>query len=133
MTQNANRGHDVGFSIKKKVKGGGGPGGTNSTPGMPVAQQPGGQSVGFGHNSSINTCKTLPNNSHQFSTNPTGNNALNKNASLKLNRSNSADPHGEAISSAIVKYNYQAQQLDELSLGEWILIMQTKAFRLHPV
>ena len=36
------------------------------------------------------------------------------------------DPPGEPISSAIVKYNYQAQQLDELSLvkGARILILE---------
>ncbi len=49
---------------------------------------------------------------------------LNKNASLKLSRFDGGDVN--PISSAIVKYNYQAQQLDELSLvkGSRVMILE---------
>ena len=44
-----------------------------------------------------------------------------------------ASTAGEAISSAIVKYNYQAQQLDELSLvkGARILILEKSGDGKH--
>jgi hypothetical protein len=64
---------------------------------------------------------------------PTGGPAAHPHHSLKFNRgggleqsSTGLGPPGEPISSAIVKYNYQAQQLDELSLvkGARILILE---------
>ena len=92
------------FSIKKKVKGGG-QGGAAPNP----------------------NCKTLPNNCNS----PGGAPVPHPHHSLKFNKgiehppSNLGAP-GEPISSAIVKYNYQAQQLDELSLvkGARILILE---------
>lgn len=70
--------------------------------------------------SSNTTCKTLPAN-----TNSPTNHTSQHHTSLKISKSNEPTPQ-EAISSAIVKYNYQAQQLDELSLvkGARILILE---------
>lgn len=96
-------------SIKKKVKGG--PSNSSSGPGP---------SSGGG-----NQCKTLPNSSN----NPLL--AQHAAAGPKFPKGvgagvGDAATAGEAISSAIVKYNYQAQQLDELSLvkGARILILE---------
>ena len=96
-------------SIKKKVKGG--PSNSSSGPGP---------SSGGG-----NQCKTLPNSSN----NPLM--AQHAAAGPKFPKGvgagvGDAATAGEAISSAIVKYNYQAQQLDELSLvkGARILILE---------
>jgi len=101
-------------SIKKKVKGGG--------------QGAGGGGQG-GPSQGGNQCKTLPNscNNPLLAQHGTG-------ASLKFPKGvggpggggGDAATAGEAISSAIVKYNYQAQQLDELSLvkGARILILE---------
>jgi len=93
-------------SIKKKVKGGP----TNSNATSPA-------------------CRTLPCNASvlpQLTNYNIGKNTLG-NASRSLSTANS-DPNNakSAISSAIVKYNYQAQQLDELSLvkGNRILILE---------
>ena len=94
-------------SIKKKVKGGQG-GGAVPNP----------------------NCKTLPSNCNS----PGGAPVPHPHHSLKFNKGGGLVEHpssglgapGEPISSAIVKYNYQAQQLDELSLvkGARILILE---------
>ena len=67
-----------------------------------------------------------------------GNNAGNGSAIKHLGARGSgimgdATTAGEAISSAIVKYNYQAQQLDELSLvkGARILILEKSGDGKH--
>ncbi len=69
-------------------------------------------------------CKTLPNNCNS----PGGGPALHPHHSLKFNKSGALETvaPSEPISSAIVKYNYQAQQLDELSLvkGARIMILE---------
>ena len=86
------------FSIKKKVKGGTG-GGTQT-----------------------NSCKTLPNSSnspgmgglshHMQAGNNAGNPAALKHPGARVSGiMGDASTAGEAISSAIVKYNYQAQQV----------------------
>jgi len=100
-------------SIKKKVKG------------------------GTGGGAQTNNCKTLPNSTNSPGMGglthhmPAGNNAGNGSALKHPGARGSgtmgdATTAGEAISSAIVKYNYQAQQLDELSLvkGARILILE---------
>eukprot|EP00088_Acartia_fossae_P070681 TRINITY_DN9538_c0_g1_i1.p1 TRINITY_DN9538_c0_g1~~TRINITY_DN9538_c0_g1_i1.p1 ORF type:complete len:387 (+),score=101.03 TRINITY_DN9538_c0_g1_i1:76-1236(+) len=83
-------------SIKKKVKGGGG--GGQTTPGY----------------------KTLPSNSSS----PVHN--VNAPPHAGKGRPQNGDSTTEPISSAIVKYNYQAQQLDELSLvkGSRVMILE---------
>ena len=84
------------FSIKKKVKGG-------------------------SQGGSGNNCKTLPG-PGQMPTGPMSTPGGQPGAPLKFTKEAPGDP----ISSAIVKYNYQAQQLDELSLvkGARILILE---------
>ena len=91
------------FSIKKKVKGGG----QVSAPGNP-------------------NCKTLPNNCN--SPGGGGGPVPHPHHSLKFSKTGALETAAptDPISSAIVKYNYQAQQLDELSLvkGARIMILE---------
>ena len=91
------------FSIKKKVKGG--PSSSNATP---------------------STCRTLPCNATNLPQ-PGGKSTLGiSSRSRNFSANSDSNNSKSAISSAIVKYNYQAQQLDELSLvkGNRILILE---------
>jgi len=90
-------------SIKKKVKGG--PSSSNATP---------------------STCRTLPCNATNLPQ-PGGKSTLGiSSRSRNFSANSDSNNSKSAISSAIVKYNYQAQQLDELSLvkGNRILILE---------
>ena len=106
-TTKSNASHLV-SSIKKKVKGG------------PASQQ--------------NNCKTLPPQmpvggapGMGMHGGPGGNMAVKNSLKMGGKHGNGAsDASGDVISSAIVKYNYTAQQLDELSLvkGSRVLILE---------